>query len=68
MCLFTLHMPCGDEEFFWTYFLFRCCVSPVSCVYDTPFSLPSCTHQARHLVSASALSGASEKHINIALL
>lgn len=58
---FTLRKSCGDAEFFGTYFLFRCCVNLVSYVCYTPFSLPSCTHRARHLGSAFVLSGASEK-------
>lgn len=59
--MFTLHTVFGYVEFSWTYFLSRCCWSLVFYVYDTPFSLPSCTHSARHPVSAPVWSGASEK-------
>lgn len=56
----TPHMSCADGELFWIYFLSRCCVTPVSSVYETPFSLPSSIHPARLQGSASALNGASK--------
>lgn len=56
------HRSCGEVEFFLTCFLFHCYVKTVSFAYDTPFSPPSYTHQARHLGSTFASTGASERH------
>lgn len=54
-------MPCADGDLFWIYFPSHCCVTPVSSVYETPFSPPSSIHPARLQESASALNGASKR-------
>lgn len=53
-------MSCAGVELFWIYFLSRCFATPVSSVYETPFSLPSSIHPARLQGSASALNDASK--------
>lgn len=57
----TPHMSCADGDLFWIYFLSRCCMTLVSSVYETPFSLPSSIHPTTLLGSAAALYGASKR-------